>query len=161
MIRRIRLDDAKQIADLYNYYIKNTVVTFEEKIVPPSEFERRIKENDPKLPWLVVEENNEILAYAYASKWKARSAYRHSVETTIYLREDVRGKGLGTLLYSELISILKTQNIHAIIGGVTLPNQASVALHEKMGYEKVAHFKEVGFKFGKWLDVGYWELILD
>jgi phosphinothricin acetyltransferase len=81
------------------------------------------------------------------------------VETTVYLHENAKGKGIGTILYKELISLLKNKNVHAVIGGIALPNEASVALHEKMSFEKIGQFREVGYKFDKWIDVGYWELI--
>ncbi len=101
-----------------------------------------------------------MYGYAYASEWKSRCAYRYSVETTVYLHPDARGKGIGTLLYQELIRKLSKLELHAAIGGIALPNDASVALHEKIGFKKAAHFKQVGYKFNKWVDVGYWELIL-
>ena len=101
-----------------------------------------------------------ITGYAYATKWKARSAYRFAVETTVYLADGLARQGLGSRLYEELFGLLKERQIHAAIGGIALPNDASVALHEKFGMRKVAHFEQVGFKFGKWVDVGYWERFL-
>lgn len=160
MIRDIRINDAKQIAEIYNYYIKNTVITFEENAVTENEMVERIKTNTSNLPWIIYEENDEILGYAYTSEWKSRCAYKHSVESTVYLRKDQFGKGLGTKLYQELLDRIGKNNVHAVIGGIALPNNASIALHEKLGFEKVAHFKEVGYKFEKWVDVGYWELVL-
>jgi phosphinothricin acetyltransferase len=112
------------------------------------------------LPWLVAESDGHIRGYAYATKWKARSAYRFSVETTVYLADGLGRQGLGSRLYEELFRLLKKQGIHAAIGGIALPNDASVALHEKLGMRKVAHFEQVGFKFGKWVDVAYWERFL-
>jgi phosphinothricin acetyltransferase len=123
---------------------------------------KRIKKvTDVNLPWLVIEENDSLVGYAYATPWKARSAYRFSVEATVYLSPTQQGKGLGTLLYQALFSALKQQSIHAIMGGITLPNPASIALHEKLGMTKVAHFQQVGFKFDQWLDTGYWQLTLN
>lgn len=161
MIRHIKLDDASQIADIYNYYIKNTIVSFEEDEVSDKEMEVRIKHIIATHTWLVYEENEKILGYAYSSEWNKRAAYRHTVETSVYLRKGASGMGLGTLLYQELLEIIKNKNYHTVIGGISLPNKGSVALHEKMGYVKTAHYKEVGKKFGKWIDVGYWQLILD
>jgi len=100
------------------------------------------------------------MGYAYANKWKSRRAYKHSVESTIYIQSGELYKGIGTILYGELINRLKNLGFHSIIGGIAMPNEASINLHEKLGFEKVAHFKEVGFKFEKWIDVGYWELLL-
>lgn len=158
MIRDAISTDALAIAEIYNHYIRNTIVTFEEKDVSESDINSRILEIvEAGLPWLVVEENAEILGYAYGSKWSGRCAYRYSVEITVYLSPSAVSKGLGTQLYNELFSRLKEKSIHIVIGGISLPNAASIALHEKFGMEKVAHFKEVGFKFGEWIDVGYWQ----
>jgi len=159
MIRPVRLDDANEIAGIYNYYILNSVVTFEETPVSSEEIERRIQSIISKYLWIVYEIEGRIAGYAYASEWKSRCAYKHSVESTIYLKEGEENKGMGSSLYQELVRQVREMDLHAIIGGIALPNEASVYLHEKFGFEKVAHFKEVGFKFGKWIDVGYWELI--
>ncbi|WP_438498784.1 GNAT family N-acetyltransferase [Alteromonas australica] len=113
------------------------------------------------MPCIVAVIDETIIGYAYATKWKERSAYRFSVESTIYLSNEFQGKGLGTVLYASLLNKLKILGINSVIGGVTLPNPASVGLHEKLGMEKVAHFSKVGFKFNQWLDVGYWQLSLN
>lgn len=156
-IRAASAADAETIAEIYNYYVTNTVVTFEEEPVSPAEMARRIKEvTSASLPWLVAELQGRVLGYAYASKWKGRSAYRFSVESTVYLDRSHVGLGLGSRLYGELLPILADGGMHIVIGGVALPNPASVALHEKLGFVKAAHFPEVGFKLGQWLDVGYW-----
>ncbi len=97
---------------------------------------------------------------AYAVLWKARSAYRFSVEITVYVAPGMAGRGIGSMLYSHLFAALQPLGVHAVIGGIALPNEASIALHEKFGMEKVAHFQQVGFKFNRWIDVGYWERIL-
>ncbi|NAS11250.1 arsinothricin resistance N-acetyltransferase ArsN1 family B [Poritiphilus flavus] len=158
MIRTVVRADADDIAAIYNHYIKNDIATFEEEPVTAADIERRISAVVPELPWLVYEDSGSIMGYAYASKWNPRSAYRYSVESTVYLKADVKGKGIGSQLYSALLQKLKAQNIRMVIGGISLPNAASQRLHEKFGYEKVAHFKEVGYKFGRWIDVGYWQL---
>ena len=101
-----------------------------------------------------------VVGYVSAAKWKGRSAYRFSVESTIYLDHRSTGQGIGTKLYGQLFSILRSRSIHVVIGGIALPNAASVALHERLGFTKVAHFAEVGFKFGRWVDVGYWQVTL-
>jgi phosphinothricin acetyltransferase len=105
----------------------------------------------------VAEDAGAVIGYAYAAKWNARSAYRHTVETSIYLSHLSVSRGWGTRLYQTLFDMLRNQSIHVVIGGITLPNPASIALHEKFGIKKVAHFMEVGYKFGQWLDVGYWQ----
>jgi phosphinothricin acetyltransferase len=159
VIRAVKLEDAKAISDIYNHYIANTVITFEEKTVCLQEMCNRMTSvQRANFPWLVVENaSGKVVGYAYANKWRDRYSYRFSVEVTVYLAKDQGGKGLGTMLYQELFKQLKAKNIHSVIGGITLPNPASVAVHEKFGLKKVAHFVEVGFKFGQWLDVGYWQ----
>lgn len=162
MIRNIHKDDAESITNIYNYYVKNTVVSFEEQPIDTATMQQRIDDvTNSNLPWLVTEDNGAVVGYAYASMWKSRSAYRHSVEVSAYLLPTHTNRGLGKQLYKELFSILKSLNINTIIGGIALPNPASVALHESFGMEKVAHFKDVGYKFGKWVDVAYWQLILN
>jgi len=160
MIRNASIKDAANICNIYNHYIANTIITFEEEPVAVSEMEKRISAIIPSLPWIVYEEKGRVIGYAYACKWKERSAYRLSVETAIYLDKDAVGKGIGKMLYQHLLNELKKLSIHAVIGGISLPNETSQRLHEKMGFKKVSHFAEVGFKFDKWIDVGYWEKIL-
>src|SRR6478735_6948592 len=161
MLRSCTPKDAAQICDIYNHYVRETVVTFEETPVPEADMAHRIAESTLRLPWLVCEEAGTILGYAYATPWKVRAAYRHAVEASIYLAHNATGRGLGTQLYKALIADLRQRNLHCVIGGAALPNPASVALHERLGFTKVAEFKEVGFKFGRWIDVAYWELVLD
>lgn len=153
--------DADALARIYNYYIENTVITFEEEPVSPKSMAARVAEIESlSLPWLVAEVGGKVVGYAYANKWKVRSAYRHSVETTIYLEHGHQGRGVGKTLYAALLPPLRARGIHAVIGGAALPNEASVALHEKLGFDHVGTFREVGFKHGRWVDVGYWQLVL-
>lgn len=160
-IRAVAAADAGSIAEIYNHYITDTVVTFEEQPVSRAEMAERIHEIvSAALPWLVVELDGRVAGYAYASKWKGRSAYRFTNEISVYLDRNHLGLGLGSRLYTELLPILAGRGMHAVIGGIALPNPASAALHEKFGFEKVAHFREVGFKFGQWIDVGYWQRTL-
>lgn len=160
MIRQAKPSDASQLANIYNHYVLNTIITFE--MVPTSNtvMAEKIAITMERYPWLVFEEDDEILGYAYATEWKPRGAYKSTVESTVYLKLNQSGKGLGNRLYTELISQLKVLNIHSVIGGIGLPNEASIVLHEKLGFKKVAHFKEVGYKFDKWVDVAYWQLII-
>lgn len=160
IIRDVIAEDQESITRIYNHYILNTIATFQEEEVTPKEMVERIQETlNAGLPWLVAERNGVVVGYAYATKWKARSSYRFSVESTVYLDPDQKGRGLGSMLYKELFRILSKKDIHTVIGGISLPNEASVALHEKFEMEKVAHFKEVGYKFDRWIDVGYWQRI--
>jgi phosphinothricin acetyltransferase len=161
LIRDATFQDAAIIAEIYNPYILNTVITFEETPVTPEEIQTRIEAvKAPGYPYLVMEQNDLVIGYAYANLWRTRAAYRHTVETSIYLDQNSAGKGLGTVLYKELLGRLKTMDIHVILGGITLPNPVSVGLHEKLGFKKVAHFTQVGYKFGRWLDVGFWQLVI-
>jgi len=160
MIRKVTIEDAETITAIYNYYILNSAATFEEHCVPVSFFEEKITTADSKFPWLVYEVNNTIVGYTCSSPWKPRSGYRYTAEISIYLKHDSIEKGIGTILYTALINQLKKSNFNAIIGGVTLPNPSCVRLHEKLGFEKIAHFKKVGYKFNKWNDVAYWQLLL-
>ena len=157
MIRPAKATDAETLSEIYNHYVSSTLVTFEEDTVSSEEMGERIRECMLELPWLVAEDDGEIMGYAYASRWKGRCAYRYSVEVSVYLSHLKTSKGWGTRLYEKLFCELKEMAIHVVIGGITLPNAASIALHEKFGMEKVAHFKEVGFKFERWVDVGYWQ----
>lgn len=161
MIRPVALSDAPKMVDIYNYYILNSTATFEIEALDTVVMEERIRLHNSTLPWLVYLEKNELVGYAYATPWKTRAAYKHSVEVSVYVRNGYHGMGIGKALYEKLLKTLKKAGIHAVMGGIALPNEASIILHEKFGFEKVAHFKAVGFKFGGWRDVGYWQLLLD
>ena len=158
-IRTANLEDAAAIAAIYNFYVESSHSTFETENVNESEMQRRVSEILENYPFLVGEENGEIIGYAYAARYKTRAAYRHSAEISVYIKNGIEGKGIGSILYENLFTELKAKPIHAIVAGIALPNEASIRLHEKFGFEKVAHFREVGFKQGRWIDVGYWEKI--
>ncbi len=160
MIRHAIAADAGPIAEIYNHYIRETVITFEETPIAESEMARRITEVGARHPWLVAEQDGAVVGWAYAAPWKARASYRFSVETTVYIAPTQQRRGVGTALYAPLIAELKVLGMHSAIGGIALPNAGSVALHEKFGFTKVAHFKEVGRKFDRWVDVAYWQLFL-
>lgn len=159
MIRPATIDDVMQLCDIYNHYVLETSITFEEIPVTVEDMAERVRDTLRSLPWLVWEEDQHLTGFCYASKWKGRCAYRHSVESTVYLRPDRIGRGFGSQLYGALLDELQQRQFHTVIGGIALPNQASVALHEKFGFEKVAQFKQVGNKFDQWIDVGYWQLL--
>lgn len=162
ILREVELSDAQQIANIYNYYIEKTVITFEEQLVSENDIKSRIEKiKQAGHIWLVAEISTQIVGYAYSAPWRDRSAYRFASEVSVYLSSNSQGKGLGSLLYQSLFEQLKLTQMKILIGGITLPNEASVALHEKFGMEKVAHFHEVGFKFDQWLDVGYWQVKLN
>lgn len=160
MIRNAEVKDAEQLAHLYNWYVQNSICTFELDAIAPEVMAQRIEAVTTCYPWLVFESNGEILGYSYASKWKERKAYAHTVETSVYVKNGHGGNGIGQKVYQALLDQLKELDVHAVIAGIVLPNAVSVRLHEKLGFSKIGQFKEVGNKFGKWHDVGYWELIL-
>ena len=160
MIRSFHIKDIKQLLDVYNYYVENSIVTFDLEPLSLKAFKEKMLRISKIYPFIVFEENNEVLGYAYGSRWRPKPAYNKTVESTVYVKHGEHGKQIGTKLYAELLSLLKQENYHVVLGGLTLPNEASVKLHEKFGYKQVAHFKAVGFKFNKWHDVGFWQLKL-
>ena len=160
MVRPVKESDAEVMCRIYNKYVAGTTITFEETPLHVDEMVSRVKNVTQDYPWLVYEEKERVIGYTYASRWKERSAYRYSVETGTYIDSDFVGKGIGTVLKGELLKALRGTSIHSVLCGIALPNQASIALCEKYGFVKVAHLKEVGYKLGRWVDVGYWELIL-
>lgn len=162
IVRDAKPADAPAVAAIYNHYVVDTCVTFETVAVSDDDMARRIVDTQAlPLPWLVAEgEGGTILGYAYATRWRARAAYRFACESTVYLAHDKLGHGTGTALYRTLIERLRAQGQHTMIGGILIPNPASIALHERLGFRKVAHFEQVGFKQERWLDVGYWQLLL-
>jgi len=157
-IRNANLTDAAQVAEIYNYYIKNTHQTFETESISAEEMRERIVEISQDFPFLVAEDDGEIYGYAYAAQFKLRQAYEYSAEVSIYVKNEAKQRGIGKLLYLKLFDLLSETDIHAIMAGIALPNEASVIFHEKLGFSKVAHFREVGYKLGRWIDVGYWEM---
>jgi|TARA_B100002003_G_scaffold251787_1_gene297551 phosphinothricin acetyltransferase len=160
MIRKAVQQDAEQIRKIYNWYVDNTVITFEDEAISALNMQKRMALADDDHPWFVIEEQGVLVGFTYAAPWKSRAAYEFSCETTVYIAKNCSGKGLGRKLYQRLIDELRESPIHLLVAGIALPNDASVALHEKLGFRKVAHFNEVGFKFGKFIDVGYWQLTI-
>ncbi|GAA4883611.1 GNAT family N-acetyltransferase [Flaviramulus aquimarinus] len=160
MIRPYVEDDLKQLLEIYNFYVINTIITFDVEPLSLEVFAKKINKINNQYPFIVFEENKEVLGYAYGSKWRTKPAYNKTVESTVYVKHGEQGKRIGTKLYTELLSLLKQENYHIVLGGLTLPNEASIRLHERFNFKLVAHFKEVGKKFDKWLDVGFWQLKL-
>ncbi len=160
MIRPVQQSDAPTLADIYNPFIRDTTITFEEEQVTAEEMAARIARVTATFPWIVWEEQGVVLGYAYGSTWRTRHAYRFAVETTVYLGPGGQGKGIGSKLYETLMVELKAQGFHSALGCLALPNEPSVRLHEKLGFQKVGHMKEAGWKFGAWVDVGFWERML-
>lgn len=161
LIRPATSADADSVAGIYNHYVENTAISFEESAVSARVMAGRIGDvMAASFPWLVAERGGKVVGYAYATQWKTRGAYRFSAECTVYLAPGVVGGGLGSELYTALFAELRNRQYHVAIGCIALPNTASIALHKKMGMTQVAHFKEVGYKFGRWIDIGYWQCAL-
>ena len=157
MIREANSKDAKAIASIYNHYISNTTISFEEKPVNENIVIQRINSNE-KNKWWIYQSADELLGYAYSTKWKPRSAYRYTVESSIYLKPNNFRNGIGTALYIKLLESLKKEGFRRVLAGISLPNDSSVLFHENLGFKKVGQLEAVGYKFKKWIDIGYWEL---
>ncbi len=160
MIRDCVPADAARVCAIYNHYIEESTATFEEQTLTETVILDRVLSIQTQFPWLVIEDGGVVMGYAYASPWKDRSAYRYTCEASVYLAREASGRGLGSQLYEALIERLTAMSMHSVIGIVSLPNAASVRLHERHGFVQVAHLREVGVKFGRRLDVGYWQRIL-
>lgn len=160
MIRKVRKEDTPAITAIYNHYIDHTTITFELEPVSEEEMWTRIQHISEKYPYFVYETEGQIAGYCYVHGWKDKAAYSQSAETTIYLAPSHTGKGIGKELMLHLIEECSRYGLHALIACITEGNEASYALHEKLGFEKVSYFREVGRKFGKWLGIVDYELIL-
>lgn len=158
LIRLAAAEDAPALAAIYRPYVEESRISFEEKAPDATEMARRIEGDQPGFhPWLVAEEEGRLLGYAASSPFRTRRAYRWTVETGIYLAPGASGRGLGSELLSQLLEVLLRQGYVAAIGAIALPNPASVALHEKLGFAYAGAYREVGHKFGEWMDVGLWQ----
>jgi L-amino acid N-acyltransferase YncA len=156
-LRAATPDDSAAIAGIYAPFVTGSAVSFETE--PPDEaaMRTRMESGGGLYPWLVAEESGALLGYAYAARFRDRAAYRFTVETSVYLRPDASGRGLGRRLYEPLLAILEGQGFTQAIAAITLPNEASVRLHERLGFERAGTYRQVGWKFGAWHDVGLWQ----
>jgi phosphinothricin acetyltransferase len=161
LIRLATPDDAKGILAIYAPYIRDTSITFETDIPSEVALSERIQTFSQNFPWLVCEINGVIAGYAYGSKHRERVAYQWSVECSVYIHDDFLKAGIATALYTALFVILKQQGFCNVYAVINLPNERSVKLHEKMGFEHFAAYKNVGYKLGKWKNVGWWQLIIN
>jgi len=159
-IRAVAAADAAAICAIYNPYVEQTVISFEQSPVSAADMAKRIAEYTALYPWLVAEANGNVVAYAYATRWRSRAAYDYTLESTVYVDKAYTGRGVAKPLYLQLLRDLQARGVRAIVGCIALPNDASVALHEKCGFVKVAHFPQVGRKFERWVDVGFWQATL-
>jgi L-amino acid N-acyltransferase YncA len=152
--------DAGACAAIYAPSVASEPISFE--LTPPdaAEFAHRIEKYSSTHQFLVAEEEGEVVGYAYACRWRERPAYDWAVEVSVYVDAAHKGEGIGRALYAELLDRLRAQGFHVALAGITLPNPASIALHERMGFESVGALREIGWKLGGWHDVGYWQLVL-
>ena len=160
-IRLARPSDAATLLAIYAPYVENTAITFEYEVPTVEDFATRIEKTLGKYPYLVAEEDGAILGYAYASTYYARAAYDWAVELSVYVSQDARGKGVGSKLYDELEDLLGQVGYIHFLACISLPNEASLALHLKRGYQQVAHFPKIGYKFERWHDIIWLQKSLD
>jgi L-amino acid N-acyltransferase YncA len=160
MIRLARGDDADAVARIYDPVVERTAISFELEPPGPAEMRRRILQTLAFAPWLVEERDGTVRGYAYASKHRDRAAYQWSVDAAVYVGDAHRRSGIGRALYDKLFRLLRLQGFYTAHAGITLPNAASVGLHEAVGFQPVGVYRAVGYKLGAWHDVGWWQLAL-
>ncbi|MGI9450420.1 MAG: arsinothricin resistance N-acetyltransferase ArsN1 family B [Geminicoccaceae bacterium] len=160
VIRSANVADAPSVQAIYAPFVEGSAISFEE--VPPSteEMARRIAEGLEAYAYLVAERQGKAVGFAYASRHRTRSAYRWSVDVSAYVAKNDQRSGIGRTLYKALLARLKDQGFHAAFAGIALPNPASIALHQALGFEPVGVYREVGFKLGRWHDVSWWQRLL-
>ena len=156
-IREANPEDARSIANIYNHYIENTVITFDTETISTDAMHHKIAELQDKYPVLVITCDNEVAGFAYGSSWKTKTAYKYCAETTIYMHPSFQSKGLGIRLYRAVLASLPLFDIVNAIACITVPNDASIKLHEKLGFRRVGRFDKVGYKKETWIDVEYWQ----
>lgn len=160
-IRLATPEDAAGILAIYAPYIQNTSYTFETEVPSVQEFAERIRSYLVNWPWLVWEEEGKVAGYAYGARYRERVAYQWCTESSIYMHDDFQKAGIGRRLYTTLIEILKRQGFRNVYAVINLPNEKSVAFHEKSGFTHFATYEQVGYKLGKWKNVGWWRLVLN
>ncbi len=159
-LRLAREQDAAVLLGIYRPYVLETAVTFETEVPAEAEFARHIRDVSERFPYLVAEEAGQVLGYAYAHPFHTRAAYQWTAETSIYLRQDVRGRGVGKMLYTALLKLLAHQGIRRAVAVVTLPGEQSVGFHRALGFTLTGHLPGAGYKCGRWWDMGYLSLAL-
>jgi phosphinothricin acetyltransferase len=158
-VRDARADDLAALTAIYNHYIVHTPITFDLKEYDPEQRRPWLEEHQPsgRHRLLVATDDSGILGYASTSRWRAKAAYDPTVETSVYVRHDAVGRGIGSTLYTALFDAIATEDVNTIVAGMTLPNDASRALHAKFGFREVGVFSRVGRKFGRYWDVGWFQ----
>lgn len=159
-IRAAAPQDVPQITYIYNEYILHSTATFETEPLSEAQMARRLSEISAAFPYLVYEQEGRVWGYCYAHPWKERAAYCHTYETTIYLHPQAQGRGIGRRLMQVLIEACRQRDCHALVACITEENEASCKFHERIGFHRVSHFGQVGRKFGRWLDIADYELLL-
>ncbi|MDN4483367.1 GNAT family N-acetyltransferase [Demequina lignilytica] len=159
--------DSARLAEIYNHYVVHDTATFETEPVTADAMWARVEAIQGRgLPWLVAEDSGSVVGYAYAGPYRDRAAYRHTLESTVYLDHQARRGGWGTALYTELLDRLRRLDgsahapVHSVLGVLALPHPGSVALHERLGFEHVGTVAQAGYKLDRWIDVGFWQLVL-
>lgn len=156
-IRAARAEDAEPIAAIYAPHVTRGIASFEEEAPDVEAMRARIAGLAGRFPWLVAEDDGAVLGYAYADRFRDRTAYRWAVETTVYVGDNAQRRGVGRLLYARLLDLLRAQGFTQAIAAISLPNDASVKLHELAGFRRAGVYRQVGWKLGRWVDVGLWQ----
>jgi L-amino acid N-acyltransferase YncA len=160
-IRLATESDAASILDIYSPYIEKTSFTFETEVPSPDEFKKRISSYLQNWPWLVCEIDGKVAGYAYGSRYRERTGYQWCAECSVYVHDDYQKRGVAKSLYTALIEILKLQGFRNLYAVINTPNDRSVIFHESMGFKFFAMYENVGYKLGRWKNVGWWELQLN
>jgi phosphinothricin acetyltransferase len=157
-IRAATPDDAAALAEIYAPFVTGSHISFETEPPDSVEMRSRMEAGGALYPWLVAEaESGEVAGYAYAARFRPREAYRFAVETSVYLRTGAESRGFGIRLYAALLAILEAQRFSQAIAAIALPNDSSVRLHERLGFRRAGIYSQVGYKLGRWWDVGLWQ----
>jgi phosphinothricin acetyltransferase len=159
-IRDFAERDVGPACALTNWYIANTTIHFAATPATEASFAQLYREGRARHPWVAADLDGRFAGYAKASTWRERDAYARTCETGLYVERTAHRRGVGRALYAELLARLTAGGFHTVVAGITLPNEPSIALHEAMGFQKVARFRECGFKFGSYHDVAFWQLVL-
>ncbi len=149
--------DAAACAEIYEPYVRDTAISFEQQVPDAAELARRIEQISSRYPWLVAEDDGTVTGYAYASRHRERAVYRWAADVAVYVARRQQRRGIGRALYEKLFELLIAQGVRTVCAGITLPNQASVALHEAVGFQAVGVYRRIGWKNGRWHDVGWWQ----
>lgn len=160
-IRMAKPEDAAAVLAIYAPYIENTSFTFETETPSVENFAQRISQYLQQWPWLICECDGVVAGYAYATRHRERKAYQWCTESSVYIHDDFHRKGIAAALYKALFEILKKQGFHNVYAVINLPNDPSVALHESLGFQWFATYEKVGYKLGRWKNVGWWRLVIN